>query len=330
MDAMAGFESFRLMMLLAAASASAAAASGIAWVRFVDPAEHAFSMDVPQGWKITGGTYRFGPLDPRAMVDMISPDSAIRLRFGDSGVPPFAVPDRNMLSLGFREGSRYSPRGVAQERIANYRPGWVFADLYGQARFSALCRSLELKQMRQLSPVHENQGQEITAGEVVYRCESSSGPLAGYVFAETQLTRMQTTAIWQVTALYSFLARDDQAANALKTILHAMATFQIDPQWEMYQLRLNGQAAQAAYRGFQQSMAQEHEHFTRQEARFQQQVDGFSRALRGVTLTNDPVGNVKREVWTGPSANYFINPAGVTVNAPTSPGPGFHQLQPRN
>jgi len=306
------------------------AGSGTTWVSFDDPAEHAFTMQTPQGWKVAGGTYRFGPLDPRAMVDMASPDGAIHLRVGDSGVPPFAVPDRSMLALGFREGSRYSPRGVAQERVANYRPGWVFADLYGQARFSPLCRSLELKQMRQVAPVHEGSGQEITAGEALYRCESASGPLAGYVFAETQLTRIQTSAIWQVTALYSFLAREDQAANALKTILHSLATFQIEPQWEMNQLRLNGQAAQNAYRGFQQAMAQEHERFTRQETQFQQQVDGFSRALRGVTLTNDPVGNVKREVWTGASANYFINPAGTVVNAPRSPGPGFHELNPQN
>lgn len=317
-------------VFLGACAAALVAASGVTWVRFVDPGEHAFSMEVPQGWRVAGGLYRFGPLDPRVMVDMVSPDSTVRVRIGDSGVPPFAVPDRNMLSLGFREGSPYSPRGVAQERVANYRPGWVFADLYGQAHFAPLCRTLELKQMRQAPPVHENQGAEITAGEVVYRCESSSGPLAAYVFAETQLTRMQTTEIWQVTALSSFLARDDQAANAVKTILHAMSTFQVNPQWEMYQLRLNGQAAQAAYSAFQQSMAQEHERFTRQEAQFQHQVDDFSRALRGVTLTNDPVGNVKREVWTGPHSSYFINPAGVTVNAPTSPGPGFRQLQTPN
>jgi hypothetical protein len=61
---------------------------------------------------------------------------------------------------------------------------------------------------------------------------------------------------------------------------------------------------------FQQAMAQEQEHFQRQEAQTQQQVDAFSRALRGVTLTSDPVDHTRREVWTGPNANYFINPAG--------------------
>jgi hypothetical protein len=81
---------------------------------------------------------------------------------------------------------------------------------------------------------------------------------------------------------------------------------------------------------FQQAMAQEQEHFQRQEAQTQQQVDAFSRALRGVTLTSDPVDHTRREVWTGPNANYFINPAGTVVNAAASPGSEFHKLNPQN
>src|ERR1700731_1925959 len=64
----------------------------ISWVPFDDPAERAFSMQVPQGWKVGGGLYRFGPPDPRGMIDVLSPDGKIDLRFGDSHVPPFAVP----------------------------------------------------------------------------------------------------------------------------------------------------------------------------------------------------------------------------------------------
>lgn len=305
-------------------------AAAPAWIPFTDPGEHAFTMQVPQGWKVAGGAYRFGPLDPRAMVEMDSPDGQIRLRLGDAGVPPYAVPDRSMLSNGFREGSRYSPNGVAQEVVANYRPGWVFADLYGQARFAALCRSLELKQLRRVAPVHEVSGQQVAAGDAVYHCEATSGaPLVGYVFAETQLTRMQTTAVWQMSWLYSFIAPENQAGLALKSVLHAMRTFQIDERWESEQLRLNGQAGTSAYQSFQQTMAQEHARFEHQEAQFQAEVDGFSRALRGVTLTTDSVDHSQREVWSGPNANYFINPVGTVVNANSSPGSEFHPLNPQ-
>lgn len=319
--------------VLALSALSGAAAADPTWVQFQDPAEHAFIVQVPQGWHVTGGAFRFGPLDPRAMVEMVSPDGKMRLRLGDSGVPPYAVPDQTIGRSAMREGSRYSPHGVAQEVVANYLPGWVFADLYGQARFAPMCRTLDLKQMQQLPVVYASSGaQQVTAGEAIYRCDSVSGagPMTAYVFAETQLTRMQTTAIWQVTWLYSFLAPEEQAATALKLMLHAMSTFQIDQQWERYQLRLNGQAGNSAYHLFQQTMAQEQNHFQHQEAQFQQQVDAFSRALRGVTLTSDPVDHAQREVWTGPNASYFINPAGTVVNAAASPGSEFHKLNPQN
>jgi len=303
------------------------------WVPFTDPAEHAFTLEVPQGWRVAGGAYRFGPLDPRAMVEMDSPDGLIRLRFGDAGVPPYAVPDRSFAATGFREGSRYSPNGVAQEVVANYRPGWVFADLSGQVRFASLCRTLDLKRLQRLEPVHPPAAaqQQVTAGEALYHCVGASDtPMVAYVFAETTLTRMQAVGVWQVSWLYSVLTPASAAGVAFRNILHAMRSFQIDQRWEAYQLRLNGAAGDAAYRAFQQTMQQEHARFEHQEAQFQQQVDGIDRAIRGVTQTTDSVDGTQREVWTGPHANYFINPTGTVVNAQSSPGSDFHQLNPHN
>ena len=88
-------------------------------------------MQVPQGWKVVEGAYRFGSLDPRAMVDMMAPEGKTDLRCGDANVPPFATLTSSMVSLGWREGRPYSPNCLAKEVVANYRPGWVFADLYG-------------------------------------------------------------------------------------------------------------------------------------------------------------------------------------------------------
>jgi hypothetical protein len=56
----------------------------------------------------------------------------------------------------------------------------------------------------------------------------------------------------------------------------------------------------------------------------------MDRAIRGVTQTTDSVDGTRREVWTGPNANYFINPTGAVVNANTSPGSEYHALTPHN
>jgi hypothetical protein len=311
----------------AGGSAKSVSAFAGRWTNFTDPAEGAFSMDVPQGWKIVGGVYRFGPLDPRAMVDMVSPDGKIDLRFGDAHVPPFATLSQSMRNLGWREGRPYSPNGAAQEIVANYRSGWVFADLYGQGRFGSKCQRLNLKSMKQADLVHPNEGPgKTTAGEVVYSCETGGGPFGAYVFAETRLVEMQGVGTWNVTWLYSFLAPQDQAGVALQTLIHSMSTFSISQQWEARQMQLTGQVLQVIMKQFQQNLANEHAHFERQQAQSQSLFDGIDRAIRGQDLTTDTVDGTQREVWTGTGAPHWINGLGDIVDSPTQPGSGYHQL----
>ncbi len=300
--------------------------SDISWIQFEDPAEHAFQIQVPRGWRVLGGAYRFGPLDPRAMVDMTSPDGRTNLRVGDANVPPYATLSSSMRALGWREGHPYSPNGVAKEVVANYRPGWVFADLYGQARFAPACQSLKLKEMKQLPPIHPSSSARVTAGEVLYSCQTPSGTKAAYVFAETTLTQMQSAGQWMVTWLYSFIAPADQAPDAMKLILHSMGTFEISQQWEAQQLRINSSSADTAITIFKQNTAREHERFAQQSAQFQTQVDGMSRAIRGVDLTTDSVDGTQREVWTGAGGTHWINPQGNVVTSPLSPGSQYHAL----
>src|SRR5215472_2754721 len=68
----------------AGAAAPAAAGGGAAnpdmtWTRFTDPVEHAFTIDVPKGWQVAGGTRRMNAVEIRAGVDALSPDGAITL-----------------------------------------------------------------------------------------------------------------------------------------------------------------------------------------------------------------------------------------------------------
>jgi len=308
------------------ASPSAASHPVSSWTTFADPAEQAFTISVPTGWKIIGGTYRFGVLDPRIMVDMVSPDGQVDIRLGDYRVPPFAPLTPTMRSLGFTEGRRYNPRNVAQEVVADYRPGWVFADVYGQARFSGACTPLKLKSMERETPIHKSgENQTTTAGQVVYRCESSTGTKVAYVFAETQYTQMQGSGAWMVTWLCSFLAPQERAAQTLNAMLHALSTLAINPQWEARQLQANGGAAQGAMGDFQRGMAAIQQDYQRRTAASQSQFDEMDRALRGVDLTTDPVDGKQREVLST-GQTHWINGMGNIIDSPTAPGGDVRKL----
>jgi len=296
------------------------------WTTFADPAEQAFRLSVPAGWKIIGGTYRFGVLDPRIMVDMVSPDGQVDIRIGDYRVPPYAPLTPTLRSSGFTEGRRYNPRNVAQEVVADYRPGWVFADVYGQARFSGGCTPLKLKSMRRETPIHQSgENQTTTAGQVVYRCESSTGTKVAYVFAETQYTAMQGSGAWMVTWLCSFLAPQERAAQTLNAMLHTLSTLSINPEWEYRQLQMNGSAAQGAMSDFQRSMAAIQQDYQRRTAASQSQFDEMDRALRGVDLTSDPVDGKQREV-VSTGQTHWINAVGTIMDSPTAPSGDVHKL----
>lgn len=294
-----------------------------------DTTEHAFSVEAPKGWKVAGGMFRFGPLDPRAMVDMTSPDGAINLRLGDSNIPKFSVPTRTMIQYGFSEGKEYAPRG-SRTIVAKYRPGHVFADLYGQARFGSNCENLELKAMRSLPPVHsaaQEGGMTTTAGEVIYRCTGHGANGVAYVYAETSLTQMQSVGVWMVTWLQSFIAPRERAPEALRLLLHSAKSFSINPEWERYQLRINGASAEAAMRDFSRNMAEITSRFERWESAESRQFQSFDDVINGITLTRDPVTGQQREVRTGQYSTNWINAQGTVVNSALSPGSSFHRTE---
>ncbi|MGA2644935.1 MAG: hypothetical protein ABSF15_09490 [Candidatus Sulfotelmatobacter sp.] len=54
--------------------------STLTWARYEDRAEHSFSIEVPQGWNVQGGAYRFGYFDVRWGMDVRSSDDKNILR----------------------------------------------------------------------------------------------------------------------------------------------------------------------------------------------------------------------------------------------------------
>jgi len=181
--------------------------------------------------------------------------------------------------------------------------------------------------MQKANPVHQGAANgTTTAGEVVYACDTASGPQLAYVFAETQFIPMQSSGVWLVSWLYSFIAPQAQAADALKIVLHSLSTLEIDPQWEYHQLALNGNAGEGAMDDFRKGMAQIHQDYERRTAASQSLFDQIDRNIRGEDLTTDPVDGKQREVWTGTGAPHWINGLGQIADSVNQPSPNSHKL----
>ena len=152
------------------------AQSPVSWVTVRDNREQAFSIEVPKGWKVYGGMFRFSSVDARPFADMTSPDGKTNIRVGDATIPGYSVPNP------------WLPR---QPHMAAYASGDVFAKKYGQARFSSMCQSLQVQEVHPMTPKYNQAGQGLirtTGGEAIFACTEKGQAMAGYVYAETMLT----------------------------------------------------------------------------------------------------------------------------------------------
>jgi hypothetical protein len=103
------------------------------YVRWTDPREHGFSVEVPQGWAVDGGTYRFETSDIRAMTRVTSPDNDMMLQTGDQNLPVWLMPPSPGVMRTYpnaREGVPFSPNHTTQMMILRYMPSPEFNKWY--------------------------------------------------------------------------------------------------------------------------------------------------------------------------------------------------------
>lgn len=320
-------------------SASETTGGRQAWVEFQDPYEHAFTVEVPQGWTVRGGLYRLGFSDVRPMVDLQSPDGKINVRLGDVAIPSYVIP----VQFHNREGERYDLGAQAQMVVSKYYAGPQFAVLYSHARFNKVCRNPQpappSAEITDYLPPDPN-AKTTSSGQITYRCDTPSG--AGIAFAYTKTALYGT--FWQAPAVISFLAPSDQTSEAELVARHGAQTFKINPQWLEYQKRMDAEGLQYQRARQQQRMQQLQQQVQQFEAKMQAmrdqvnsfeahqaqertQFENFDDALNGVTPTIDPITGETRKVWTGTQSNYWTNGLGQVVNSNSNPNPNQNWVQ---
>ena len=315
----------------------------ITWVKFEDPFEQAFTVDVPQGWTIRGGLFRLGYSDYRPMIDLVSPDGSINIRSGDVAVPTYFL----LTPTHPRDGEAADLGAQAQGIYAKYRTGKDYAGLYALAHFKTVCKTLTPEQVDQAAPGKKDpnaapESPQNSRGAIGYRCDSSGKSRDAYVYARTVLS----SNLWQVKALISYIAPADQVPQVRNIIAHLSETFQVNPKWVAYQKQMDDEGYQyqvqrqqqrraalaqqvQQFEAKMQSMRNQVNAFERHQAAQAAQVESWGNTLTGLTPTVDPLNNETRLVWTGPNNGYWINGQGTVVNSNLSPGPGFHELQPQ-
>ena len=327
---------------------SAAIASGITpaapqapatpqWLSFTDTAEGAFTMDVPLGWQVQGGMYRFGYFDVRWMMDVRSLDGKIVLRIDDVNIPPYTLPGPHTG----REGQPYFKPQQFQMMVSAYRDGAHYAQTYASKRFSSVCPALTPRAADwrpTMPPAWQIQNGRSTEGSLAYSCTSADGPREASIFVRTTL--FPQSGLWVADPVISIIAAPESMPLGRSIAQHMIDSWRENPQWKQHQEQMTQMGLDQIRAGFQQFMQQMRAYdaartqaMNRQVAGFEahqnaqaQQVSSWGETLTGLTTVQDPQTGTRFQVFTGPKSNYYENGNGVKINSDISPGPEFHQL----
>ena len=315
-----------------------ASAPSLSFTRWQDPHENAFTVEVPDQWRVQGGLFRFTSIDVRSAVEAISPDGQVRVTLGDAEVPTFTVPNQMLTNLGFREGSWYSPGYNEKFLVRRYLPGQAFAKDYVMRQLSKVCSAPQILEERDRRDVSQSLNAtyarsglpvRVDAGEVTFTCQQAGQLKHGIYFASTVLVTDSSsgTGIWRPDYLYGYLAsagKQDVAQAALNKLIES---FQFDPQWQQRQQNVTmntWRIVTEAQSYISKTMSDVYWNKVASQDRISRTR---SNATLGVTQVVDPdteveitVDNSKLHDWKDHGGNV------VGTNSSSAPPPGYREL----
>lgn len=245
----------------------AAGAQHLRYTGFVDPREHAFHLQVPAGWKSTGGLYRSGALDIRPVVECDSPDGQMRCVFGTKGIDLFAEPTAMMEQLGFHEGSYYTPGHGQQEIVMHYMEGEDFAHFYIQQTLGGDVPDLKFIKSDHLDKLSSILTQAVSLGSVpgmniagsagytVFEGTYKGKRYLGMCEALVSKTEYESVpgGLWAVRALMTAIAPAPKMPTAMAAIQHMANSFAYYPEFNRREGQYAGELAHILMRQTQEN-----------------------------------------------------------------------------
>lgn len=320
-----------IMTMSSAALGSGAVVVGghnVDYVKWEDPKEKAFSLEVPKGWTVTGGLFRYASVDTRPGIVALSPDEKIRISIGDEEVPPFAVPNYMLEMGGFAEGSWYSPGYGVNMMVLRYMTGAEFAEWYVNGILSASgFADISFREIKDLpeatqaiNQIYAQHGLPVTLniGEVVFDCSLEGQQVKGYYFAGTQLGAETT---WNVQYLYGCLAEASQEDLARSVFEHMITSFKVNPEWENMQNQIAG-ATSAIVTDTNNKISETiHQSYVNRQKSEDETSRKRSNANLGLTDVMDPETGETWKVTSG--SNYYWRCGGNIVGTEVYDSPGI-------
>jgi len=287
----------------------------IRYVSWQDPRENAFTMEIPQGWEVQGGTFRRASVDLVHVLQAVSPDGRIRIQFNDGSLPVFAVPNSTLAFAGFVEGSWYSPGYGVNMLVKRYLPGQYFLLEYLNQNYRPSLASFSIVSQKECPDVVSNFNRiyrqfayygisfTLHGGEVAFRFEQQQKPYVGYGMALTQLVQTQGMGNWSVALLIIYTCPEGEEVTVREIAGHMFKSVKLNPQWVASQQQLTANVSQIVTQTNQEISRIIDESYWNRQTVLDETSRRFSNYILGVTDVVDPETGEKWKIEAG--HNYY-------------------------
>ena len=218
---------------------------------FTEASEHAFTVEVPQGWATVGSLMRRAALEISPFVRTLSPDKMTYLMVGEPTLLTYTPPNAMTSRLGWREGSLHNGGLGGISMLLRYIPGAQFAQLYGQTALAGLCPQMRFEGTQERPEFAAAADKLIptpipsasTGGEASFTCRHGGQDMVVRVDAVTRGDR--NNVLWNVIFLRAFIAPKSVAPAAGEVLEHMTTTFRYEENWVHLQDEISRRSADA-------------------------------------------------------------------------------------
>jgi hypothetical protein len=291
---------------------------------FTDPLEHAFTIQVPVGWRSVGGLARRSALQINPFLRSLSPDKMTYLLIGEPVLPSYVPPTPLRNTLGYREGKLFDSGLGGLSMVLHFMRGSEFAQAYGEVVLSSLCKGVQFLQSAERQDMAANADKLVptvipsisSGGEARFTCTHHGQPMQARIEVVTRTTR--DNVIWNVIFLKGFLAPRSQADAAEEILTTVGSSLAFDPEWLQKQSNLDQQAANTINRNMQEFFRKQRsimQNFNAVDQNFSSMdeiVSGYSTYHDAATGQDFKLDNTNPNKWIDNSTGrIFSTPSNV-------------------
>ena len=272
--------------------------SELAFETWTDPNEGAFETQVPRGWTVYGGAFRFAPIDIRRQMALVSPDGRIHVSYGAAKLTALVAPGPSSAVRGLHEGQSYEVNGVTYT-VLHYLSGTEFSEQYVDQKLKKQYPDISVTGSKERPDLEEKLNAKIsggamrfhaTVGETDFTFTEKGQPREGAcVTATVEIGQEGPGMMWQAFPSY-LTAPSDEMPVAWKAWGCLVDNIVDDPAWSQKQSQVTAQFNQLVMRNHEIAMQQIHDAYVKASQRLESNFRGWDNVINGTVDVRDSSG----------------------------------------